>query len=112
MKKPLIALTILAGAVVGVQAGIILSDDFNSYTNGPIVPQSAWVNVSGTAGTSQVTNGGVLEISGASARSEDIAQVLPGGPYMTNGTVSALYSKFTVRFTNAPTTAAGALPHW
>jgi hypothetical protein len=111
MKKTLIVLTILAGAVVGAQASIILSDDFNSYNLGPIVGQSAWVNVSGTAGTSQVTNGPVdkvLEISGASARSEDIAQPLPGGPYMTNGAVSALYSKFTVRFVNPPTTAAGA----
>ena len=42
------------------------------------------------------------------SRAEDIAQVLPGGPYMTNGTVPALYSKFTVRFVNPPTTAAGA----
>ncbi len=109
MKKTLIVLTILASAVVGTQAGIVLSDDFNSYATGPIVPQSAWVNVSGTAGTSQVTNGPVdkvLEIT--TSRPEDIAQPLSGGPYFTNGTVHALYSKFTVQFVHAPSTAAGA----
>ena len=111
MKKTLIALTILASTVVGARASVILADDFNSYTNGPIVPQSAWINNSGTAGTMQVTNGPVdrvLELNSLSARSEDIAQPLPGGPYMTNGPVSALYSRFTVRFTNAPSTSAGA----
>ena len=99
MKKTLTLIILLAGFAISTQATSILSDDFN-YTNGPIVGSfgSPWLNNSGTANTMLVTNNppdGQLEVS--TSRAEDIAAPLSGGPYMTNGPVANVYSKFTLK---------------
>jgi hypothetical protein len=110
MKKTLVFLTLLAGLAVSARATSILSDDFN-YPNGPIVGAtgSPWLYNSGTAGSMYVTNG-QLEVT--SARSEDIAAALSGSPYMTNGAVAAVYSKFTVKFTALPSASGTYFAHF
>jgi hypothetical protein len=77
MKKTLIALIIVASAVVGAPASVIFSDDFNAYTNGPIVGNygnattviSPWVNNSGA--TPMMLPMGEYYVT--SGRAEDIA---------------------------------------
>lgn len=113
MKKTLAFITLLAGFAVSIQAESLLSDDFN-YPNGPIVGAtgSPWVNNSGTADSMLVTNSpnSQLEVSGS--RSEDIAAPYANGTYMSNGPVTAVYSKFTVRFLSPPSGAGTYFAHF
>ena len=99
MKKNLLLTLALAGFAVSSPAASLLSDDFN-YPDGPIIsaPGSPWVATSGS-GSVMVTNN-QLEVS--ATRGEDIAAPLSGGPYMSNGPVTALYAKFTIRFSSPP----------
>lgn len=110
MKKILTFITLLAGLACSTQANSILSDDFN-YPDGAIVgaPGSPWLNSSGTAGTMLASNN-ELEVS--TARSEDIAAPLSGGPYMSNGILPAVYAKFTMRFTQTPLVAGTYFAHF
>ena len=110
MKTKLALIIALTSIAAAVQAGSILSDDFN-YPNGPIVGAagSPWTNNSGTAGSMIVTN---KELEVSTARTEDIAALLSGGPYMTNGSVPAVYSKFTARFTQVPVLAGTYFAHF
>ena len=110
MKKTLTFITLLAGLAVSTQANSILSDDFN-YPDGAIVgaTRSPWLNSSDTAGT-MLANHNELEVS--TARSEDIAAPLSGGPYMSNGVLPAVYAKFTVRFTQTPLVAGTYFAHF
>ena len=113
MKRiPAIIIT-LAGLSTAVQAGSILSDDFN-YPNGPIVGAagSPWLFNSGTAGTMLVTNNQLEVTSVPSTRTEDIAAPVAGAPYKTNGAVAAVYSKFTVKFTGLPTAGGAYFAHF
>ena len=121
MKKALIALTILASALSGAQAGIILSDDFN-YNNGPVAqptcsainPLSTWISNTGT-GTGKemnVTNN-TLIVTGS--RSEDMLNLLAGYPYLTNDArpgISALYSRFTLNCTALPSVSGTYFAHF
>ena len=113
MKKTLTFITLLAGFAVSTQAESLLSDDF-SYPNGPIVGAtgSPWVNNSG-ATAMLVTNNpsnGQLEVS--DSRAEDIAAPYANGTYMSNGTVTAVYSKFTVKFLSPPAGAGTYFAHF
>jgi hypothetical protein len=103
MKRSLALLLALAGISTAVQAGSILSDDFN-YPDGAIVGAagSPWQANSGNAGTATVTNN-QLFVAGTSARSQDILALLSGNPYSTNVAATALYAKFTVKFVSPPT---------
>ncbi len=109
MKKALLSLILLAAAAVpAARGGIILSDDF-TYNDGPIAqptaaiinPSSTWIanTGSGLGKDLDVTNN-VLIVT--SSRSEDGAKVLAGQPYLTNGPVTALYSRFTLKCTRLP----------
>jgi hypothetical protein len=110
MKKTLIALTILASALSGAQAGIILSDDF-TYNDGPIAqptaatinPSSTWLANSGATDL-DVTNNTLIVTS---QRAQDGYHTLTGYPYLTNGPTTALYSRFTLKCTFLPTAPAG-----
>ena len=107
MKRTLIALTILACALSGARAGLILSDDFN-YNDGPIAqptadginPDSTWLSNSGTT-PMDVTNDTLIVTS---SRSEDMIHLLDGEPYLTNDArTTYLYSRFTLKCTYLPT---------
>jgi hypothetical protein len=112
MKKTLIVLTILASALTGAQAGIILSDNF-SYDNGldtnssgyfaDIIgaPGSTWNPNSGST-TMQVTPTNTLFIT--SVRSQDIYHNWQTGPaYYASNSPSVLYSSYTLNCTYLPT---------
>lgn len=110
MKKSII-LGLLAVAVTS-QAASILSDDF-SYPDGAIVGAagSPWLANSGNVGSMWATNS-ELEVAGSvTGRTEDIAAPLSGGPYMSNGVVTTIYSKFTVYFTTPPSGAGTYFAH-
>lgn len=113
MKKNILFLTLFVGLPAATQAESLLSEDFN-YPNGPIVGAvgSPWVNNSG-ATAMLVTNNppdGQLEVSGS--RAEDIAAQFENGPYMSNGPIAAVYSKFTVRFLSPPSGAGTYFAHF
>jgi hypothetical protein len=110
MKRTLGLLLALAGVSTAVQAGSILSEDFN-YPDGAIVGAagSPWLYNSGTAGSMLVTNAQLIM---STSRSEDIAASLSGAPYKTNGAVAAVYSKFTVKFTGVPTLGGAYFAHF
>lgn len=104
MKRIIASLTFLAAAISGAQAGLVLSDSF-SYPDGGIVTNSTWLPNTGTANTMLVAN---QQLVVTSARSEDIAGPLTGGPFPTNGTVvTRLYSSYTLKCVVRPTTLAG-----
>ncbi len=113
MKKNLTLITILSGLAFSAQGESLLSEDFN-YPNGSIVGAagSPWANNSG-ATPMLVTNNppdGQLEVN--FNRAEDIAAQFENGPYMTNGLVTAVYSKVTVRFLSPPTGAGTYFAHF
>jgi hypothetical protein len=107
MKKVLLVLTILASALTGAQAGIILSDNFN-YNNGPVAqptaasinPSSPWLanSGSGTGKELDVTNNTLIVTQ---ARSEDGIALFQGQPYATNSGV-VLYASFTLNCQTLP----------
>jgi hypothetical protein len=104
MKKTLLALSIMAGAIAGTQASIF-SEQFD-YPDGGIVANSSgvWINNSGTPGTCLVSNKTLL-ISSITARSEDIAhQFVPG---FTNSTLTNIFARFKFRCTPAGIPSAG-----
>ncbi|MCC6821728.1 MAG: hypothetical protein IT579_13430 [Verrucomicrobia subdivision 3 bacterium] len=114
MKKTLAFIILLAALAVSAWAESLLSDDFN-YPNGAIVGAagSPWVNNSGTAGSMIATNNppnGQLEVN--FNRGEDIAAQFPNGPYMSNGPVAAVYSKFTVHFISPPSGVGTYFAHF
>lgn len=113
MKKTLALLITLAGVSFASQAASILSDDFN-YPDGAIVGAagSPWLNNSGTAGTMIATNSELEVAGGITGRAEDIAAPLSGSPYMTNGPVAAVYSKFTINFTGFPSAGGAYFAHF
>src|SRR5450759_3986918 len=104
MKKTLIALSILAGALLNVQAAPVYSDNFD-YADGGIVANSsgAWINNSGTAGSMMTTNS---QLWMSASRTEDIAHPF-STLYTTNGAVAALYSSFTFKVVGGMPTVAG-----
>ncbi len=113
MKKSLALILALAGVAFASQAASILSDDFN-YPDGAIVGAagSPWLANSGIAGSMVVTNN-ILEVAGSiTGRTEDIAAPLSGSPYMTNGAVAAVYSKFTIKIKSLPTAAGAYFAHF
>ena len=106
MKKTLIALTILASALVGAHAGIILNDtfDYSGPSPAPAVdivgaPGSAWVANSG-ATTMQVTNNLLLVTS---LKAQDVYRPWQAGPssYASNS-AAVLYSSYTLHCTFLP----------
>ncbi len=104
MKKVIIVLTILAGAVVGTQASFF-NESFN-YPDGGIVANSAgvWVINTGTAGSCLVSNQ-MLQIS--SSRTEDIAHQFSPAYSSSTGTDN-IYGRFTFMCaTNTLPTASG-----
>lgn len=112
MKRTLLALTVLAGAVVGAQAGLILSDDFN-YPDGGLVgaPGSVWVNNSGGG------SGNLLLVSNqtlivTTSRTEDAYRFLNGTPYLTNGPVTSLYAHFKIKCIGLPTATGTYFTHF
>jgi hypothetical protein len=118
MKKVIIVLSILASALSGARAGIILSDDF-TYNDGPIGqptasginPSSTWIATSGSGSGKDmdVTNNTLIVTR---SRSEDIANLLAGQPYVTNGTPTALYARFTLKCTQLPASTGAYLAHF
>lgn len=110
MKCKLLAALSALILVPAVHAGIIFSDTF-SYPDGSIVANSAgvWVANTGTAGSALVTN---QQLIVATARTEDIAASLSGGPYATNGAVPALYASFKMKCTGLPTAAGAYFAHF
>jgi hypothetical protein len=109
MKKVIVALTILAGAIAGAQAGLILSDQFN-YTDGSIVTNtgSTWNNNSGTYGSMLVSNSTLIV---STSRSEDIYSFLSGKPYMTNSG-AVLYSRYTLKCVGLPNSVGAYFSHF
>jgi len=116
MKRILASLIILAATVLATKAGGILSDDF-TYTNAYGEPfcgivtnsTSTWLPNTGTANSMVVSN---YQLMVMSLRSEDIVHTLDGGPYMTNGTTTALYSSFTLKCTFLPNAAGTYFAHF
>ena len=103
MKKTLAVLAILAGAVLGAQAGLALFDSF-SYGDGSIVTNSggSWFDNSGsTTSDDCVISNGFLRVSSLGAR--DVAHFLDQTYYTNNGTM--LYATFTLKLTALPTAA-------
>ena len=103
MKKNLIALSILAGALLNVQAAPVYSDNFD-YPDGDIVANSsgAWLFNSGA--TPMLVSNSTLLVS--ASRAEDIAHRFPTN-YTTNGPVAALYASFTLKLVGGLPTASG-----
>lgn len=91
--------------------GQLVFNEMFHYPNGALVARSAgiWQSTSGTPG-SLVLNDGRLELS--FARSEDVAVLLPAGPYPLDGPVPSLYLSFRVNFRAVPTAAGGYFAHW
>ena len=119
MKKTILALTLLASAVFGVQAGIIESDDFN-YNDGPVAqptasvsnPASTWfANTGSAAGKEIVVATNTLIVTGVT-RTEDMEHTLVGFPYPTNGPVTALYSSYTLNCQGLPTASGTYFSHF
>ena len=106
MKKTLIALTILASALTGAQAGIILNDTFD-YNADPTpvdivgAPGSAWVANSGATSVQVATNSLIV----TSLRAQDVYRPWQSGQtaYMTNS-AAVLYSSYTLHCTFLPNT--------
>jgi len=110
MKRTLLALLAFAFAAFSVSASVVLSDNFNAYTNGPIVGNSGlspWANHSGI--TPMVVENGQLKINASQA--EDVNALLVGQPYTTNSEAQ-LYARFTVMFTNTPSVAGAYFAHF
>jgi hypothetical protein len=116
MKKTLIALTILASALSGAQAGIVLNDTFDYNPSGttPVsivgAPGSAWRYNSGTAGSMQVYSNSLVV---STARTEDIYRPWQSGPsaYMSNS-AAVLYSSYTLHCIGLPTLAGTYFSHF
>ncbi|PYJ00517.1 MAG: hypothetical protein DME25_20525, partial [Verrucomicrobia bacterium] len=105
MKKALVALTVLAGAFSGAQAGIILSDNFiysgGTVSNGVLTTISGgtWYSHSGAGNVPiQVVNGRARITSGSGSREDDSLD-MAGAPYATNSGV-VLYSSYTLIVSN------------
>ena len=91
--------------------GVLFSDDFNSYGDGPLFFNStAWIHPSsfGTANEMQVSNGVVMVNS---ALTEDLMANLAGQPYAsTTGVV--LYCSFTLSNSVLPSVAGTYFLHY
>lgn len=74
------ALAFLHGGAMG---SILMSDNFNSYTNGNLVPQGGWAAHSGAGATAiQVNNGTISTVQGSGSREDanrDIGSVMGAG---------------------------------
>lgn len=106
MKKALLFLALIA-ATLTTQAGVVLSDDF-SYPDGRLVDNSTWLPNTGT--TPMLVTNEQLIVS--SQRSEDIVKLLNGAPYTISGSVTALYSSYTVKSTFRPTSSGSYFSHF
>ncbi|HVU08627.1 MAG TPA: hypothetical protein VHG89_08815 [Verrucomicrobiae bacterium] len=106
--KTIYVILITLVATVSSQAAFVFSDSFD-YPDGDVVANSGgvWIQNTGTAGTCLVTN---KQLQIASSLSEDIVHQLP--TFATNGTVSALYASFSVKFTQLPTAAGTYFAHF
>ena len=109
MKNLLLTLGLLMTTVAGSRASVTFSENF-AYPDGSIVDNSAglWVNNSGAAGSMLVTNEQLIV---STSRSEDIAGRL-GSVFTTNGSVTAIYSTFTLKATGLPTQAGTYFAHF
>jgi hypothetical protein len=119
MKKAVVALTMLAAAICGARAGIILSDNF-IYSNGT-VSNGVLTTISGgtwyahSAGGSvpiQVINGRAQITSGSGSREDDSLD-MAGAPYATNSGV-ILYSSYSLVVSNTAgiSAAGGYITHF
>jgi hypothetical protein len=114
MKIIALMLIGLLAAASTTKANLVVSDDFNSYTNGGIVAQSVWLPNTGTAGTMWVTNypsNPQLEVAGGTSRTEDIYLRFPS-IYATNGATTELFSSFKMIGTNYPTILGTYIAHF
>lgn len=92
------------------KADIVFSDGF-TYSDGTLVGAtgSPWVAHSGAgSGPVQAING---EIELSRSQSEDVDVALPGGPFATSGTVTALYASFKVKFADLPSAGGSYFAH-
>ncbi|MBI3849802.1 MAG: hypothetical protein HY298_05870 [Verrucomicrobia bacterium] len=115
MKKTILTILTVSALTTGTRAAIVLNEDFNGYTNGPIVGNSGntlWASHSGTLKQMQVLN---QQLSVLGSQSEDVnATFTLNPPYDTtnNPTVSALYASFTAKFTSTPNGAGNYFAHF
>ena len=106
MKKTFAVITILAGAVVGAQAGVVFSEPFN-YPDGQITTNTTkWVNNSGA--TPMCVSNQQLIVT--TARAEDIAHAFTSPFYWPD--VGRLYSSFQVKFWQEPTAVGTYFTHF
>jgi hypothetical protein len=93
--------------VVRPNTNVLLIDNFDYDTNGPIIDVSGgyWGNHSGTLRQMKVGSG-VLTNDNV-ANSEDVNAPLIGAPYLTNSPVS-LYATFTLHYLTLPTGTNGS----
>src|SRR5262252_6384587 len=107
MKKALFILSIVACAA-GVQAGLILSDDF-TYPDGNLVGNGTWLSHSAGGSQPIKVQNNQIRVANPSGSAEDDSAPLAGAPYATNSGVK-LYSRYSLILSNAsdiPTTLAG-----
>lgn len=111
MKHTLTSLLVASLGAFSVQAGVVLTDNFNSYPDGPVVgaPNSPWVNHSGTEGTLQVTEG---QLRVSSSGSEDANAPLAGAPYTVAEYTGALYASYTLKMMALPNAGGAYFAHF
>ena len=110
MTKNLVKLTIVGAvaifAAAQAHATLVASDDFNAYSNGPLVGNgpSAWVAHSGTTANNVLNQQDVV----TSANSQDVNLGLTGSPHSTD----ALYAGFDVNQTTATAASPSYFAHF
>jgi hypothetical protein len=111
MKNLLLTLGLFIVTAMGVRANVAFSDSF-AYPDGSIVDNSAgiWINnTGGGAGNQMLVTNQQLIVS--TSRTEDIAARL-NSTFPVSGSVTSLYSSFTVKFTGMPTLAGAYFAHF
>ncbi|MBC8002569.1 MAG: hypothetical protein H7X97_08275 [Opitutaceae bacterium] len=112
MKKLTALRVAMAGfAATSFAADVLILNETFPYPNGSIVGAagSEWINNSGTAGQADVSGG---ELRLQSNESEDVAFLLSGSPFATNGPLTALYSSFRVKFIGMPSGVGAYFAHF
>ena len=110
MKKFIIASTVLVAAVVlgaaSARATVLASDNFDAYSNGPLVGQagSTWVAYSGATANNVLNQQDVV----TDLNSQDVGLPLSGGPHSND----VIYAGFDVNQTTMTAPIASYFAHF
>lgn len=92
----------------GAMAGVLMSDNFNSYSNGNLVPQGGWAGHSGLGSTPvQVSGGTISTVQGGGSR-EDVNRAAGS----TMGAGDVWFAGFDVTITGADPAVATYFAHF